>query len=162
MTKAINLAERYCITPRQTAAEFPGRGAGPFPKGAVESAPLREPQLQRDIHDATIRMTQVTDGQVASQLILDALVGRSFFMQPPAHGGGRHIEFGGDPLELRYVARQLLPQAATDARAQTAAVLVLHQNALRGGPEEFLDRPFVLHDRQLEVIRGKCDRRARP
>src|SRR5208283_3414868 len=75
----------------QAAAEFSRRSAGPFAKCAVKGAALGKSQFQRDIHDAAVRMTQITDGQIAPQLVLDPLVGGTLFVQTAAQGCGRHV-----------------------------------------------------------------------
>src|ERR1700687_190124 len=102
-----------CIAPK-----LPRRCPGPLPESAMEGAALRESQFQRDVHDASFRVTQITDGKVAPKLILDALVGRPLLMQPAPHGGGSHVEFAGEAIEVRDLARQQLAQAAADSRAQ--------------------------------------------
>src|ERR1700677_2750543 len=77
------------------APELSGRGAGPFLKCAMKRAALGEPELQGDVHDTSVRVAQITDGEVAAQLILDPLIGGALFVQAPAQRGGGHVQFGG-------------------------------------------------------------------
>src|ERR1700743_296834 len=107
MTNPIKALERFCNTPfcvtsartrapgssLMSAAKLPGRRAGPFLKCAMKRAALRKAQLQGDVHDASVRVAQIADGQVAAKVILDALIGRPLFVQTPAQRRGGHVQF---------------------------------------------------------------------
>ena len=83
----------------------------------MKCAAFRESQFQGNVHDAAARMTQVTDGEIPPQLILDRLIRLPFLVQSAAHGGGRHIQFVGQALEIRHLARQELAQPPPDLGA---------------------------------------------
>ena len=112
-------ASRIASCPRRrssctAAPKLSRRGAGPFLKCAMKRAALGEPELQGDVHDASVRVAQITDGEIAAQLILDPLIGGALIVQAPPQRGGGHVQFGGERIEIRHFARQPLPQPAAD------------------------------------------------
>src|ERR1700722_5212595 len=154
MTKPLKSSERFCNTPPSAvlaAAEFAGRCSGPFLEGSMERAALGKTELQGDIDHTAVRVAEIADREVAAQLILDALIGGAFLMQPPAQGRGGHVQFGGERLEIRYLPGEPLPEAPADARAHAAAVLVLGHDVLGSRAQELLDAALVLHHGKRQI-----------
>src|ERR1700731_327554 len=108
----------------QCAAKLAGTCAGPLSECTMKCAAFGETQLQGNVHDAAARMTQVADGEIPPQLILDRLIGLPFLMQSAAHGRGRHVQFIGQSLEIRDLARQVLTEPPPNPCGEAAAVLV--------------------------------------
>src|SRR5467141_255173 len=124
----------------QCAAKLARARTGPFSECTMKCAAFGEAQFQGNVHDAAARMTQVTDGEIAPQLVLDRLIRLPFLVQSPPHRRGRHIQFVSQPLEIRNLARQELTEPPPNPRGETAAVLVLHQDTLRRRAQKLLDR----------------------
>src|ERR1700760_3323064 len=108
--------------------EFTRCRAGPFLEGAVKGAALGKAELQADLHGAPGGVRQIADGKVAPQLILDDLVRGALIVQAAAQCRRGQVELLRQRLELDQLAWQTLAQAASGARPEAAAVLVLDQD----------------------------------
>src|SRR5262245_15439660 len=86
------------------------RPAGPAPEGAVKGARLGEAEEEPDLAESESSLAQVARGQLAAELRKDPTEPGSLLAEAAMQRSRAHVEAGGEALELRVAAAQLLFQ----------------------------------------------------
>ncbi|MNF87378.1 hypothetical protein D3C84_698430 [compost metagenome] len=83
--------------------------------------------------------------------MLDLLVTEPFALQLAAEAGGIHPQFPGQGHQSRRNGVFLLPQAPEHPRRQAFVIADAHDQPLRRGAQEVLQRRQVLHHGELQI-----------